>query len=67
VGDRFILVEFKGKSPLDFTDFASRKEALRNALLQMKQRTILRNWVEGIKTAMEKEGRLKIKKDVKDL
>ncbi|HOI72586.1 MAG TPA: SurA N-terminal domain-containing protein [Syntrophales bacterium] len=67
VGDRFILVEFKGKSTVDFTDFASRKEAVRNALLQMKQRTILQTWVEGMKTAMVKEGRLKIKKDVKDL
>ncbi|MGV8081784.1 MAG: SurA N-terminal domain-containing protein [Syntrophales bacterium] len=67
VNNRFILVELKGKSPLDMTDFASRKETLRGALLQMKQQTIIRNWIEGIKAAMEKDKRLEIKKDLKEL
>ncbi|NPU83179.1 MAG: hypothetical protein HPY65_01730 [Syntrophaceae bacterium] len=67
VNDRLILVALKGRSPLDMTEFASRKEALRNALLQMKRQTIIRTWIEGIKTAMEKDGRLKIKKDMKEL
>jgi peptidyl-prolyl cis-trans isomerase D len=67
VNDRFILVELKGKSPLDMTDFASRKESLQGALLQMKQRNIIRTWVEGIKTAMQKDKRLEIKKDLKEL
>jgi len=67
VDDRFILVALKARSPLDFSDFASRKESLRSALLQMKRREILRTWIDGLKTAMLKDGRLKIKKDVKEL
>lgn len=67
VDDRFILMALKGRSPLDFADFAARKETLRGALLQMKRQEFVRTWIEGLKTAMQKDGRLKISKDVKEL
>jgi peptidyl-prolyl cis-trans isomerase D len=67
VEGRFILVSLKARSPIDFSAFASQKEELRGALLQMKRREVIRTWIEGIKTAMQKDGRLKISRDIKEL
>jgi peptidyl-prolyl cis-trans isomerase D len=62
-----LIVKFKERERLDDSDFASKKEALKNQFMAMKKSEIFRTWLDGTKRAMLQEGRLKYKKDAKEL
>lgn len=64
---KYLIIKFKDREKLDDTDFASKREAIRKQLLSMKKSEIFHTWLEGTKHAMIQDGRLKLKRDVKDL
>lgn len=67
VNGKYWIIKFKDREKLDDTDFASKREAIRQQLLSMKKSEIFHTWLEGTKHAMIQDGRLKLKRDVKDL
>ncbi|MBN1380648.1 MAG: SurA N-terminal domain-containing protein [Deltaproteobacteria bacterium] len=67
VEDHYLIIHFKERGAVDPKDFDARKDLLKNQLLRLKKRAALASWIEGIKTAMIKEGKLQFKKDIKDL
>ena len=67
VGGNFIIVQLKERAKLDDSDFAGKKEMLRKTLLQRRKSEVLQAWVEGTKAVMIKDGRLTLKKDLKEI
>jgi len=67
LGGSYVLVQFKGKGSLDNTDFAGKKDNLKLLLLRIKMKETMQSWFETTKAVMVKEGRLSIKKEVKEL
>jgi peptidyl-prolyl cis-trans isomerase D len=63
----YVVLELKERTKPDDRNFAANRENLRNALLQARKTEAVQSWMEGTRTAMIKEGKLKINKDVKDL
>lgn len=62
-----IIFKLKEISSLDKADFAAKKEIYRKVALNLKREETMKAWLEGNKTAMIKEKRLKINKEAKDL
>jgi len=67
INNGFAIVQFKERSKIDTTDYEAKKENLKQLLLMMKRNEYFMTWLENTKAAMIKEGRLKIRKDIKDL
>jgi peptidyl-prolyl cis-trans isomerase D len=67
IGGSYVLVQFKEKGRLDNTDFAAQKESLKVLLMRIKMKETMRSWIKGAEEAMKKDGRLTIKKEVKEL
>lgn len=66
VNGNFIIVRFKERGKIDEGDFQSQKVELKKLVLELKKSETVNAWLEGIKAALIKEGRLKITKDIKD-
>jgi peptidyl-prolyl cis-trans isomerase D len=67
VNGNFVILQFKEREKIDTTDFESKKNYLKQLLLMAKRNEYFVTWLENTKSSMIKEGRLKIKKDIKDL
>jgi len=67
VDGRFIVIKMKERAKLEDSDFSGKKEAFRKNLLQRRKSEILHVWVEGTKAAWMKDGRLTMKKDLKEI
>jgi len=67
VNGSFVIVHFKGRGKIDTADYQAKKENLKQLLLMAKQNEYFMTWLENTKALMIQEGRLKIKKDVKEL
>ena len=67
VGGNYVILQLKERAKLDDSDFAANKENLKKSLLQARKNDAVQAWMDGTKTAMIKEGKLKINKDLKDL
>ncbi|MBA4396187.1 MAG: hypothetical protein C0394_02175 [Syntrophus sp. (in: bacteria)] len=67
VNGSYVVLQLKERADPDGSDFAANRENLRNSLLQARKSTATQSWIEGAKTSMIKEGKLKINKEVKDL
>jgi len=61
--DGFVILKFKGRTGLDPKGFESRKDELRERLLQMKQTSYFQAWLNEQKEMMTKEGKITIKKE----
>lgn len=62
-----VIFKLKEISSLDMKDFEAKKEIYRNVALNLKREEAMKSWLEGNKTEMIKEKRLKINKELKDL
>ena len=62
----FIIVRFKEKGKIDESDFLSQKMELKKLVQELKKSETVNFWLEGIKSSLIKEGRLKITKDIKE-
>lgn len=67
ISNNYVVFKFKENSKIDINDFESKKDLYRKIFGSVKRDEILQSWLEGNKEALKKEGRLKIKKDIKDL
>jgi peptidyl-prolyl cis-trans isomerase D len=67
INGAYVVFKFKEASKVDLKDFEAKKDTYKNIFASLKREEILRTWLEGNKEAMKKEGRLKIKKEAKDL
>jgi peptidyl-prolyl cis-trans isomerase D len=67
VDGRYVVLQLKERAKPDDRDFAANQGNLRSSLLQARKNDAIQSWLEGTKAAMIREGKLKIKKDVKDL
>ncbi|MBP7230611.1 MAG: SurA N-terminal domain-containing protein [Syntrophaceae bacterium] len=61
------IFKLQETSSLDMKDFEAKKELYRNVAINLKREEIMKSWLEGNKTAMIQEKRLKINKELKDL
>lgn len=67
INDTYFILKFKDTTHPDDTTFEAQKGMYQKILTAMKQDEAMQTWLEGNKTAMIKEKRLKIKKKVEDL
>ncbi len=67
INNAYVILKFKDASKVDFKDFAAKKDLYKNAYSSSKRKEALLSWLEGNKTAMIKEKRVKINKEAKDL
>lgn len=67
VEGKYVVLQLKERAKPDSLGFAANQENLRRSLLQARKNDAIQSWLEGTKAVMIKEGKLKIKKDVKDL
>lgn len=64
---KYLVVQLKGRTKPDGSDFAAKSESLRQALSRARKNQAIQSWIEETKAAMIREGKLTIKKEVKDL
>jgi peptidyl-prolyl cis-trans isomerase D len=67
INNSYVIFEFKDHSKVDLTDFATKKDLYKKILSSVKREEAMQSWLAGNKEAMKKEGRIKIKKELKDL
>ena len=67
IDNSYLIFKFKDASSIDLKDFEAKKDLYKKIFISIKREEALKRWLEGNKEAMEKEGRIKIKKEVKDL
>jgi len=67
INNNYVIFKFKEASKIDVKDFAAKKDLYEKIFISVKREEALQTWLEGNKEAMKKEGRIKIKKEVKDL
>ncbi|PKN77003.1 MAG: hypothetical protein CVU52_02400 [Deltaproteobacteria bacterium HGW-Deltaproteobacteria-10] len=67
INNSFVIFKFKDTSNIDLKDFEAKKDIYKKIFASLKREETMQTWLEGNKEAMKREGRIKIKKDVKDL
>jgi peptidyl-prolyl cis-trans isomerase D len=67
INNTYVIFKYKDVSKIDMKDFEAKKDLYKKIFISIKREETLRTWLEGNKEALKKEGRLKIKKEVKDL
>jgi len=67
INNSYLIFEFKAAGDIDKKEFEAQKDLYQKILISMKREEALQTWLTGNKEAMIKEGRIKIKKDLKDL
>ncbi len=63
----YLLVEFRERAQSDRQIQPEQREQLKKVYLDLKRNEVIQAWMEESKSALIKEGKLKISKDVKDL
>lgn len=67
INNSYLVFEFKEAGNVDKKDFEAQKDLYKKLLLSLKREEVMQTWLDGNRQTMEKEGRIKIKKDIKDL
>ncbi|MGV8057867.1 MAG: SurA N-terminal domain-containing protein [Smithellaceae bacterium] len=67
INNSYLVFKFKEASNIDLKDYEAKKDSYKKIFISMKRDETLQTWLEGNKEVMKKEGRIKIKKDFKDL
>ena len=67
INNTYVILKLKDVSKLDEKDFETKKAMYQKILISIKREEAIQTWLEGNKTAMIKEKRIKIKKQVEDL
>ncbi len=67
VKEHYVIINLRDRSKADEGAFASQKEAIVDYLLKTKKTEAFRAWLEGSKSDLVKQGRLKFVRDFKDL
>jgi peptidyl-prolyl cis-trans isomerase D len=67
INNSYFIFKFKDASSIDRKDFEAKKDLYKKIFSSIKREETMQSWLEGNKEAMKKEGRIKIKKDLKEL
>jgi peptidyl-prolyl cis-trans isomerase D len=67
INSNYVIFKFKNSSSIEAKDFEAKKDLYKKAFLSMKRDEALQMWLEGNKESMKREGRIKIRKEAKDL
>ncbi len=67
INNSYLIFKFKDAGSIDQDDFTAKKDMYKKALTSFKREEIMQAWLLGNKEKMIKEGRIKIKKDIKTL
>ena len=67
INNTHVIFKLREMSALDRKDFEAKKDIYRQVAMNLKREEAMKSWLEGNKTAMIKEKRLKINKEAKDL
>ena len=67
IDGNYVIIRLKEWGKLDDSEFAARKDAITQYLKRAKQSEVLKDWIEGCKAALIKDGRLQFTRDIKDL
>jgi peptidyl-prolyl cis-trans isomerase D len=67
VNGDYILIEFRERAQSDRQIPPEQREQLKKVFLDLKRNEVIQAWLEESKSALLKEGRLKITKDLKEL
>ena len=67
INNSYLIFKFKDASNIDLKDFEAKKDLYKKIVTSIKREETLQTWLEGNKEAMKREGRIKVKKDLKDL
>jgi peptidyl-prolyl cis-trans isomerase D len=67
INNAYVILKLKDVSKLDEKDFEAKKTLYQKIMISIKREEAIQTWLEGNKTAMIKEKRIKIKKQVEDL
>lgn len=60
VGQKYVVLQLKAKTPIDPQEFAKAKEGLRESLLNQRKEQVFQAYIEGIRDGMQKAGKIKI-------
>ncbi|MDI6725443.1 MAG: peptidyl-prolyl cis-trans isomerase, partial [Smithellaceae bacterium] len=63
----FVIFHLKDRRYVKEDTFEANRESLTNTFSQMKRQEIIRSWIEDYKSSLIKDGKLKIKKEAKDI
>ncbi|MDZ4164529.1 MAG: SurA N-terminal domain-containing protein [Smithellaceae bacterium] len=63
----FVIFHLKDRRYVKEDAFEANREALTSSFSQMKRQEIIRSWIDDYKTSLIKDGKLKIKKEAKDI
>lgn len=67
INNSYLIFKFKDASKVDVKDFEAKKDLYKKFFIPIKREEAIQTWLTGNKEAMEKEGRIKIKKNFNDL
>ncbi|MBP7342013.1 MAG: SurA N-terminal domain-containing protein [Smithellaceae bacterium] len=67
INSAYVIFKLKEVGPLDMKDFEAKKDVYRKVAMNLKREEAMKSWLQGNKTAMIKEKRLKINKEAQDL
>ena len=67
INNTHVIFKLREISTLNPKDFEDKKETYKQVAMNLKREEAMKSWLEGNKTAMIKEKRLKINKEEKDL
>ncbi len=67
INNSYLIFKFKDASNVDSKDFEAKKDLYKRTFVSIKREETMQTWLEGNKESMIKEGRIKIKKNAKDL
>jgi peptidyl-prolyl cis-trans isomerase D len=67
INNSYLIFKLKEAGSIDQDDFTAKKDMYKRALISFKRNEIMQAWLLGHKEKMTQEGRIKIKKYIKDL
>lgn len=67
INNSYLIFKFKAAGSIDLKDFETKKDLYKKTFLSIKREETMQTWLAGNKENMIKEGRIKIKKDLKEL
>jgi len=67
INNSYLIFKFKDASNVDPKDFEAKKDLYKRTFVSIMREETMQTWLEGNKESMIKDGRIKIKKNLKDL
>jgi len=60
IGQKYVVLQLKSKTPINQQEFAKAKEGLRESLLNQRKDQVFQAYLEGIRDGMQKAGKIRV-------